>query len=277
MSKKVLIWLFLIIFLLLFPKKVFAVIINFSGAPVSIGSEQFLINVEIIGANPGTNYLRAEFYKDGTNNYFGETFINGIWIKTCTLTNCFPITITEETTPSTTLQVRVGNPTESEYPGPGFYKLKVRRYTQSGSASDDIIPVDINLTFATPTPSPSPTPTNAPTSTPTSTPTVTPTATPTATPTKTPSPTPKATKSPTPTPDESEPNLISSAESDVLSLREELGGDPTNTPLPEESGGGFNFLSILFMVLGGLFIVVAIFGLIKRLKRDYNKEGETTT
>jgi hypothetical protein len=96
--------------------------------------------------------------------------------------------------------------------------------------------------------------------------------------TSTPTPAATSTSTPKSTPEEeSEPNLISPAESDVLGLREELEADSTSTPLPEESGGGFSFLSILLMILGGLFIAVAIFGLIKRVKSDYNKKGETIT
>lgn len=105
---------------------------------------------------------------------------------------------------------------------------------------------------------------NCSTVTPTPTPTVAPTSSPTSKPTSTPE-------------EENEPNLISTAEGDVLGLRENLEEKETPTPEPEEGSHKFNFLSLVFMVLGFIFIAFAGFSLLKRMKKDYNKEGETIT
>ena len=276
MFKKVLIWLSLVIFLLLFPQKVFAQVvineINPSGEWVELfKTSQGAVSLEGCtiffqdthsqkkDLTQNDNFLEEDLYKviftDGS--YLNNTSSDTVFLD-CPDFDAGPVIYPDNM--ETKSYARVPN-------GTGSFVV-LTEITQ-GYANPDPTP--------SPSPTPTATPTDTPTSTPTSTPTATPTVTPTATPTKTPTPTPKVTKSPTPMTDESEPNLISSAEASVLGLRENLKEDPTNTPLQEESKGGFNFLSILFMVLGGLFILMAIFGLIKRLKRDYNKEGETLT
>lgn len=167
MLKKILFLFFLFFF---FPQYTFAVTTSITNYPSTISSEPFLIDVSIVGAASGVNYLRADLYKEGTTNYFGETYNNTSWYGGSDGLMYFPITIVSGATASASIQARIGTPTSSEFSGPGSYKLKIRRYTSSGNAasSDLQVPKDVQINFSTPTPTPTPAP--GPTSSSTSTP-----------------------------------------------------------------------------------------------------------
>ena len=205
---------FLFITLGLFlPQKILAVTVTINSYPAQITHDPFNIDVSVSGASAGTNYLRIDLYKESTTNYFGQTFNGSAWYNGSAGTSYFPIVVGGAMT-SATIQGQIGSPTLTQYPGPGPYKLRVRRYTSSGNAatSDTQTPVDIEIIEATQSPTPTPTlsPTSIPTQSPTSTPVATvtptdiptPTLTPTATPTQTPEETtiPTETLSPSPTP-----------------------------------------------------------------------------
>lgn len=118
----------------------------------SITTDPFDIDVTIKGAKPGTNYLRVELYKDGTTNYFGETYNGKDWYKGSAGQSYFPVNITSASS-SATINVRIGNPSSIDYPGPGDYKLRIKRYTASGnSANDTQSPVDIKISYNLATP-----------------------------------------------------------------------------------------------------------------------------
>ena len=169
------------------PAKIYAVSTDILSYPASISDEKFNITVQVASASAGTNYLRVDLYKDGTKNYFGETDNGQAWYGGSDGKLYFPITIVSGTPAVATVSARLGEPSQSDYEGPGSYKLRVRRYTASGSqGSEDIISKDISITKTWPSPSPSP----AVVPTPTSTPSPSPTSTPTSTPTPKPSPTP---------------------------------------------------------------------------------------
>lgn len=197
--KLLIIILFLIILL---PREVLAVDITISNYPTSITADPFNVTVSVSGPNDGVNYLRVDLYKDGSTNYFGETYNGSNWYGGSTGTDYFSIQILNSSA-SATIQAKTGNPTSSEYQGSGVYKLRIRRYTSSGNASsgDNQTPIDIQINLPTPTPSPTPNPTptpnpQTPNPTPlrTSAPTgqaPTPTKTPTKSPTISPSPTPE--------------------------------------------------------------------------------------
>lgn len=156
--------LFLFFLFLFFPQKVFAITLDIVNYPVAITSEPFAIEVTVSGAQAGQNYLRVDLYKDATSNYFGETFNGSIWYGGSVGQQYFPITISSGATASATLQGRIGDPSLAEFPGPGSYKLKIRRYTSSGSqaSNDQQTPKEIQINFSTPTPTPSPTSTPKP-------------------------------------------------------------------------------------------------------------------
>jgi hypothetical protein len=173
------------------PKAVYAVSITINSYPSSVSSEIFTVEATVSGATNATNYLRVDLYKEGTTNYFGETYNGSDWYIGPTGINFYPIQI-QNSSASATIQAQIGNPSSTYYSGPGTYKLKIRRYTASGSSSsnDTQTPVDIQLNYVLPTPTPTDTPTPVPTATPT----------PASTPTQTPTPTKSPTKSPTITP-----------------------------------------------------------------------------
>ena len=168
-----------------------AVTITLSNVPSSISTDPFTLNVDISGPNPGTNYLRVDLFKDGTSNYFGETNNGSVYYSGSEGLQYFPVTISAEGTASAQLTAKMGSPIHAEYPGPGQYKLKIRRYTSSGSqaSSDQQTPADLQITFDLPTPTPTnppaPTKTPAPTSPPASTAIPKPTSTPISLPTPT--------------------------------------------------------------------------------------------
>lgn len=173
----------LIIYLFIFSSPVRAVTTAVSNLPSVIGSDPFSLAVSIANASPGTNYLRVDFYKEGTTNYFGETFNDSSWYNGSDGKQYFPITISGNSA-TANFQSKIGSPSTKEFDGQGQYRLRVRRYTASGNynsaeANASSVSVSINL--------PTPTPTVTPTPIPTPTPTVTPT--PTSTPTPTPTPT----------------------------------------------------------------------------------------
>ncbi len=149
-----------LLFFLLFVSPAFAVSVSIDNYPSSVTSDSFNVDVSVLGASAGQNYLRAEIYKGGTTNYFGETYSGSDWYGGSSGTSYFPINIVDsKTTASATLQVRIGTPTSTEFPGAGSYKLKIKRYTSSGNAagSDDESIVDLTVNYSAPT-TPTPTP-----------------------------------------------------------------------------------------------------------------------
>ncbi len=260
MFKKILFLFFLFLF---FPQKVFAVTLDIVNYPVAITSEPFAIEVTVSGAQTGQNYLRVDLYKDATSNYFGETFNGSIWYGGSVGQQYFSITINSGATASATLQGRIGDPSLTEFPGPGSYKLKIRRYTSSGSqaSNDQQTPKEIQINFSTPTPTPSPA------STPIPTPSPTPTSIPKPATPKPSTPTPSLTISPIPT------KIVVGFEDEIASESEILGtssAEPSaalETPNNEAKtlGESDNIMQRLFIILGFLTIITSA-GVIVRQK-----------
>lgn len=156
-----------ILFLLFGARSAFAVSLNFSDVPQTINDQPFSFNVSISGAGAGTNYLKVDLYKEGTINYFGETYNGNDWYSGSAGKQYLPITIASGQTWNGSVQGRIGNPTLGEYPGPGNYKLRIRRYTSSGgTGTTDQTPQDIQIIFALSSPTPSPTTSPSSTSSP---------------------------------------------------------------------------------------------------------------
>ena len=186
MKAKVSIGIVLALFLFAFPSAAFAVSIAIDQYPASVSDQPFTINISLQGASQGQNYVRADLYKEGTSSYFGETNNGTDWYGGSTGTQYYPLTVVDsKTTATAPLQVRIGTPTAAEYPGPGNYKLRIRRYTLSGNVAsgDQQTPVDIAITLELPTPTSTPEPTATRTPTPSKTPTPTRSPTPSKTPT----------------------------------------------------------------------------------------------
>lgn len=180
----------LFLFYLPLTKPVFAVTVTITNSPSTVTSDSFTVNVSVLGASSGTNYIRIDLYKDGTSNYFGETYNGSDWYSGSDGKQYFPITIiNSKSTASASLQARIGIPNSSDYDGQGFYKMRIRRYTSSGGpgsedANNSAVAVSISMPTPTPISTDSPTPTQVSTDPPA------PTKTPTPVPTKSPTPKP---------------------------------------------------------------------------------------
>lgn len=134
-----------------------AVTVTISNIPTTITDQLFNFDVSISEAGAGTNYLRVDLYKDGSANYFGETYNSNTWYSGSDGKQYLPITILSGQTWNGSIQGRVGSPSLTDYSGSGNYKLKIRRYTSSGTAasSDTQTPQDIVVNLSSPSPSPS--------------------------------------------------------------------------------------------------------------------------
>lgn len=140
---------FIIIFLFYYflpIKKIFAAVdIKLYQIPSIISLEPFTLIATISGARAGTNYLRIDLFKEGTNSYFGETFNGRYWYSGSNYQEYLPATIsgalwTGEIT---------GRVNRNDIAA-GFYKIRLRRYTSSGSYSYSP-DYDIYINFPTPT------------------------------------------------------------------------------------------------------------------------------
>lgn len=192
---KAIVALIVFLFFLHFVKSVFAVTVTIFNYPSTITEDAFTITASVSGATTGTNYLRIDLFKDGTTNYFGETFNSSDWYGGSTYSQYLPITIQTGVNWNGDIQGRIASPTISQYDGSGAYKIRLRRYTSGGgytSSEANNSAVAISIVLPTSTPTPTATPTPAPTSSPTQTPTPTRTPTPTQIP-NTPTPKPSAT------------------------------------------------------------------------------------
>lgn len=235
-----------IVFLLFlyFAEQTIAVTLVYSNIPSTITSDPFNINVTIDGANPGTNYLRIDLFKEGTTNYFGETQIGSNWYQGSEGKQYHPITIGSDKIATASVTGRVGQPSLSDYPSPGDYYLRIRRYTEKGNpaSSDDQAPIKVNITLpvASPTPSPEPSPK----------------------PTPSPSPSHVSIVSVRPSPRTrilSTPRSILSTVSAIVSSPEVLGDakkinnffSPTNTPVEATNSGSIAFPAGVLLVAGG--------------------------
>lgn len=167
------------LFLFLFAGKAEAVTISISDVPSAITSDPFSITVNITGAGAGTNYLKGELYKDGTTNYFGETFNGSSWYKDSDYKQYLPVTIQSGVAFSGQVSVKIGSPSATEYDGTGQYKIRIKRYTSSGSPASSsetaasAVSINIVLPLSTPTPTAAPTSPDTPTISLTPTPTPT--------------------------------------------------------------------------------------------------------
>ena len=273
--KKDLLTLFFASFLLVigffsFPHRISAVTINITDFPSSITADSFNVTAFITGAATGTNYLRIDLYKDGTPNYFGETYNGSDWYAGSDGLQYFSISMIKGSTASATIQGRVANPSPTDFTGNGAYKLKLRRYTSSGSSTSTDVQssVDVQIIIPTPTFTPTPTEKPAPTNTPAPTSTLTPT------PIKTPTPSP--TKTPSGTPSMKE-NLIDEKLSSVSGeiLGESISDQPTNPISTEETakvlGSKTNKTPLIFVILGIIIFFISCAILAFRIRKNGEK------
>lgn len=244
-----------LVFSFIFSSSCIAVTVTLSDVPSTITTEQFTLTASVSGAQAGTNYLKIDLFKDGSQNYFGETNTPQGWYGGSDYAQTFPITIVANTFWSGQIQGKLGTPSMTQYDGLGTYKLRVRRFTSSGSyIASDAFPIGIAVPTQTPTPTNTPTPTDTPT----------PTRTPT--PTKTPSPTPADDEEITP----AKISIVSTKK--VLSPTAVLGDSTASAAFLEEEvsvtrlisqktqpvkkASPINFIPFLF-IFGGLFVLIS--------------------
>lgn len=255
--KSLVIFIFLIVLLFFVPPRLLAVDVVINNFPTTITTDPFSISVSITGPSDATNYLRADLYKDGSTNYFGETFNGNSWYAGSDGQNYFPIQIINSSA-SATFQAKIGSPNAGEYQGSGIYKLKIRRYTSSGNpaSNDNQLPVAVQINYNLPTAQPTNAPTTAPTQKP-ATPIPTTSSTPRPTPTKSPSP------DPTDIPDETnKPEVL--AVNTVEPITKDIKiNNFKNT---------FMIMSVVIIALGIGFIAVASY---MAYKIRYNSKNET--
>lgn len=216
-----------------FVTPVSAVSVTVTEKPSTITPNPFSVTVSVLGAQSGKNYLRVDLFKEGSSNYFGETYNGSDWYSGSEGTFYFPIDIiSSDATASATFQARIGSPTSTEYSGPGAYKLRIRRYTSvSSSSPSDMYDITIDVPLSTLT--------STPTDTPTKTPTLTPQKTATPTLTRTPTQTPEPSNTPTPVITE-----------DVLGSTIEPTETPVATASPTKKDMQPVIISLLFVGLG---------------------------
>lgn len=103
--------------------------------PSSIKSdESFTVKVKFTGYDANSNYyFKGAFFKEGSVNYFGKTFVSGNWIKNSeNFAKQYPTTTNSNGDYDGEIKLMV-DPDDSGFDGSGSYKLKVGRYNSSGS------------------------------------------------------------------------------------------------------------------------------------------------
>ncbi len=273
---------FIFLFLLPVQWTVSAVAITINNYPSTLTDEQFTITASISGATSGTNYLRIDIYKDGTTNYFGETFNNVDWYGGSTYSQYLPITIQSGVTWSGSIQGRIGSPNTTQYNGEDSYKLRLRRYTSGGGstaseANASAVNVLISIPTATPIPTDSPTPTLDPTSTVTPTPSKTPTPTKKPTPTKTPTPNKSiaSTKTETPMPTSKNKSKVGNTNKGILGFFTDNSNDPPSTVQTKVASAKENWIGKIFILLAIVFTILCVIVIfVPKLRRRNEQQSD---
>lgn len=103
--------------------------------PSSISSdESFIVKVKLTGYVANSNYyVKGAFFKEGSINYFGKTFVSGNWIKNSeNFTKQYQISTNSNGDFEGEIKL-MADPDDSGFDGTGSYRLKVGRYNSSGS------------------------------------------------------------------------------------------------------------------------------------------------
>ncbi len=150
----------IITFLIFFfsSKPALAVSVNITETPSQVTQTAFPIKVSVSGADPGINYLRANFFTPQTTNYFGLTYNGNYYYNGSDFKQYFPIGIDQNGNWSGYLHVKMDD--DSKYfKESGAYNLKVRRYTPSaGYIWSNEVSLNVNIPTSnstSPIPSPS--------------------------------------------------------------------------------------------------------------------------
>lgn len=264
-------FIFFLLSLVFVHAKVFAVTVSISQFPSTITQDPFTLSASISGATNGTNYVRIDIYKEGTTNYFGETYNGTDWYSGSDYHQYLPVTISGGQW-SGSVQGSLGSPSSSQYDGVGTYRIRIRRYTSGGTTNAteaDNSSVVISIVVPTPTP----TPTNTPTPNPTSPPTATSKPAPTSVPTliKSSPTTTKQTSVPTnsqilaiatDSADATDDGFLSASDNESISI----------TPIQKVAGAHTSFVPTLAIVIGGVMLIGC--GILFFYKYKVQKDGK---
>lgn len=269
---KIVAFVFSVFLFLVVTKSAYAVTLTISDYPQIISNVPFTTALSVQGAQAGTNYLRVDLYKEGTTKYFGETYNGTDWYSGSNGKEYFPVSIQSGQTWTGNVQAKVGEPSSSDYPEPGLYKMRIRRYTTSGNQGGEdanVSAVSVNIDIPAPSPTPTPVSDQAQPSSSTSNP-------------KSPSPVPKSTttsvsnnRAVTATPSPrvlSQSTSYSPSASPVLELARSP--SPTASPAVDLSQNTPKFAGIL--VVSGAFLIAASSGLYLLYRKKYlSKKSES--
>lgn len=220
-----------------------AVTVTITQYPSTITRDPFTITASISGAVSGTNYVRIDLYKEGSTNYFGETYNNTDWYSGSEYTQYLAVPIGNGQW-SGTLQGSIGSPSTSEYDGTGTYRMRLRRYTGGGTTNaTEADNSSVVVHIALPIPTPMPTNTPAPTAT----------VIPSATPRPTASPTPKLKLPPTNSQILSAVATAADATDDADILAAEENISPTS--VQKEKGPQATIIPGIFFGIGGVLLI----------------------
>ncbi len=112
----------------------------------------------VLPTQPNTTfYLKGAFYDDGSTNYFGQTKVNGNWIKNSgSYSSQYKIQTDSQGKWQGSIEF-IPDPQDTGFDSSGDYSFKVGRYTSSGSGPtwSDSTTIYINEILPDPSPSPS--------------------------------------------------------------------------------------------------------------------------
>lgn len=242
-----------------------AVTVNINQYPQTITQDPFTVSASISGATNGTNYVRVDIYKEGSTNYFGETYNGADWYSGSDYHQYLPIIIANGQWTGT-IQGSLGSPSTSEYDGMGAYRIRLRRYTGGGTTNaTEADNSSVSITIVVPTPTP----------TPTNTPTPNPTSPPTATPKPTVTPTPVPTTKSSPSPSISHILAIATDSADAskegdLSASDEATLSPTS--LQKVAGVHTSVLPNMLLIIAGVMVIGC--GILFSYKFRKQKDGQ---
>lgn len=105
-----------------------------SEIPNSTSSNQsFTVKISMQNFESNTKfYLKGAFVKEGSSNYFGQTLVDGSWVKNnSTFSSQIPITTNATGSWSGSISIKADQD-DSGYQGDGNYIFKVARYSSTG-------------------------------------------------------------------------------------------------------------------------------------------------
>lgn len=150
------------LFLIFIFTKVALAVTSVTDVPTTLSdSEELTANVTLSGLGKSTlYYLKGDFVKEGTTNYFGQTWNGSAWVKTGSdKTNYLAVTTDEAGQWSGSVKAKP-DLSDSGFSGSGVYLFKIGRYTVNSTSPDWSGPFNVQIN-STSVPTATPTGTTA--------------------------------------------------------------------------------------------------------------------